>query len=285
MRVADNRIATVLGLYRTELAGSYTASEAQAIARAVFHERMGLDAAGLELHKNDALSESELLKVYDPIKRLAAGEPLQYVLGRVHFHGLELEVGPGVLIPRPETEELVDRIVRASFRPSRIVDIGTGSGCIALALKRAFPHAQVTGIDVSHAALAIARRNGERNGSDVQWAIADVLDPTFALPQGTDLVVSNPPYVPRCEEQGLTEQVRAHEPHVALFVDDVDPLLFFRRIGQLTADTLDAGGELWFEGHYQHTPATGELLRGMGFRSVEVLKDLSDNHRFIHALR
>lgn len=285
MRVADNRIATVLGLYRTELAALYTESEAKAIARAIFHERMGMDASRLELHKQDALSESELLKVYDPIKRLAAGEPLQYVLGTVYFHGLVLEVAPGVLIPRPETEELVDRIVRSAIMPARIVDIGTGSGCIALALKRAFPNAQVTGVDVSDAALAIARRNGERNDLEVEWRHADVLDPAFTLPGGTDLLVSNPPYVPRSEEATLTEQVRAHEPHLALFVDDADPLLFYRRIAQLAMDTMPAGGQLWFEGHYKYTPATGDLLRGMGFTSVEVLQDLSSNDRFIHAVR
>lgn len=285
MRVADNRIATVLGLYRTELAPLYSESEARAIARTVFHERMGLDAAALEMRRHDALSESELLRVYDPIRRLAAGEPLQYVLGTVHFHGLALEVAPGVLIPRPETEELVDLIVRSGRKPRRIVDIGTGSGCIALALKRAFPQAEVTGIDVSGEALAIARRNGTRNGLEVVWTVADVLDPAFTLPEGTDLVVSNPPYVPRSEEEGLTTQVRAHEPHLALFVDDTDPLLFYRRIGELVVATLGIGGELWFEGHYKHTPATGELLRGMGFTAVEVLQDLSGNHRFIHALR
>src|SRR5690606_37236047 len=134
MRIADNRIASVLGLYRSELASRYSESEARAIARAVFHDRMGLDAAGLELHKDDVLSESELLRVYDPVRRLAAGEPLQYVLGTVHFHGLTLEVAPGVLVPRPETEELVELIVRSGIAPRRIVDIGTGSGCIAIAL-------------------------------------------------------------------------------------------------------------------------------------------------------
>ncbi|MDX9750751.1 MAG: peptide chain release factor N(5)-glutamine methyltransferase [Flavobacteriales bacterium] len=285
MRVADNRIATVLGLYRTELAPFYSDAEARAIARAVFHARMGLDAAALELRREQALSESELLRVYDPIKRLAAGEPLQYVLGTVHFHGMELEVAPGVLIPRPETEELVDRIVRSPFRPSRIVDIGTGSGCIALALKRAFPPAQVTGIDVSEEALAIARRNGMRNGLEVEWSRADVLDPAFILPVGTDLVVSNPPYVPRSEENGLADQVRRHEPHLALFVDDADPLLFHRRIAASALAALPTGGQLWCEGHYIHAPAVGTLLEGMGFTTVDVIADLSGHPRFIHAVR
>jgi len=281
MRIADNRIASVLGLYRSELASRYSESEARAIARAVFHDRMGLDAAGLELHKDDVLSESELLRVYDPVRRLAAGEPLQYVLGTVHFHGLTLEVAPGVLVPRPETEELVELIVRSGIAPRRIVDIGTGSGCIAIALKQAFPQAEVTGIDVSAEALALAERNGVRNGATVRWVRANVLEPAFTLPDGTDLVVSNPPYVPRSEQATLAAQVVDHEPHIALFVEDDDPHLFHRRIASLVAP----GGTVWFEGHHVHAPATGAMLRGMGFSKVDVLPDLSGNHRFIHGLR
>lgn len=290
VRTPDNRVDTVLALYGTELKGAYGEGEARAIARSVFEDRFGWDAARLEQHKADLLSESELLRVYEPLKRLTAGEPLQYVLGTVHFHGLRLEVAPGVLIPRPETEELVDRIIRSGATPSHMVDIGTGSGCIALALKRTFPGAQVMGIDVSEEALAIARRNAQRNGLEVEWLHADVLDPAFALPAGSDgyradLVVSNPPYVPRSEEDGLAPQVRLHEPHLALFVDDDDPLRFFRRIGELAHATLPIGGGLWFEGHYRHAHAAGELLRAMGFSAVEVMKDLSGNDRFIRAER
>jgi release factor glutamine methyltransferase len=285
MRVADNRIATVLRLYRTELAPLYSADEARAIARTVFQARLGLDAAALEMHRDQALSESELLAVYTPIARLRDGEPLQYVLGHAHFNGQDLEVGPGVLIPRPETEEMVDHIVQGGPYRGTIVDIGTGSGCIAIALKRAFPEAQVRGIDVSADALAIAQRNGRRCDADVEWAQADVFDPDFVLPADTALVVSNPPYVPRSEAAHMQVQVHAHEPHIALFVDDADPLLYYRRLGALAHAALPSGGHLWLEGHYRHTPAVGDLLREMGFRTVEVRKDLSGHHRFIHAIR
>jgi len=285
MRVADNRIHTVLGLYRSELAALYPEAEARAIARTVFHERMGMDASQLEMRKFESLSESELLKVYEPLKRLVAGEPLQYILGTVRFHGLVLEVGPGVLIPRPETEELVERIIGEGVEPACVTDIGTGSGCIALALKRACPMARVIGLDVSEATLAIARRNALRNGLDVEWRKADALDPDFALPPGTDLVVSNPPYVPRGEAGTLAPLVRDHEPDAALFVDDDDPLLFYRAIAGKALDTLPAGGRLRFEGHYRHAAAAGAMLEAMGFRKVAVDNDLSGNPRFISAER
>jgi release factor glutamine methyltransferase len=205
-------------------------------------------------------------------------------LGSVQFHGVGLEVAPAVLIPRPETEELVQHIIEEAQVPIRIVDIGTGSGCIALALKRAFPNASVVGIDISEEALAVARRNATRNGLDVEWIQADVLDPSFVLPSA-DLVVSNPPYVPRSEEASLSPQVRDFEPHMALFVADNDPLLFFHVIAKQAVKVLPAGGRLFFEGHYLHAAAVEELLWGMDYREVSIVNDLSGNPRFIRAER
>lgn len=285
MRTADNRVDTMLALYGSTLAGHYAEAEVRAIARAVFQHRLGWDAARLELVRGERLSESELLQVYQPLQRLRAGEPLQYVLGSVMFHGLDLEVGPGVLIPRPETEELVERIITSGSPPTVVADLGTGSGCIALALKRAFPLAEVHAIDISPDALAIAQRNAGRHGLEVHWHLADMLEPRFKLPEGTDLMVSNPPYVPRAEESTLTEQVRAHEPHVALFVENDDPLRYFHAIGRTAHDVLPRGGHLWFEGHYRHADAVGGFMRGLGFAQVDTIKDLSGNPRFIHAVR
>lgn len=285
MRAADNRVASVLEQYKAQLADRYSEGEVRAIARTVFSERLGWDPAQLEIRKLESLSESELLKVYLPLKRLRAGEPMQYVLGEVEFHGLRLSVAPGVLIPRPETEEQVDHIYRYGGRPSRILDIGTGSGCIALALKRGFAQADVVATDVSKAALAIARRNAEQNEIGVELIAHDILKDDLAALGQFDLIVSNPPYVPRGEEGSLSDQVREHEPHLALFVEDEDPLLFYRTIGRKAKEVLASGGWLWFEGHWLHAPAVGELLTGMGYGAVEVIKDLSGNHRFIRAQR
>ncbi len=285
MRVATNTVGSLLDLYKAELSPLFGEPEARAMARTVLQQAFGWDRAELEVRRSTALSESELLKVYAPLTRLRMGEPLQYVLGRTWFMGMELYVAPGVLIPRPETEELVDLIQRSGRAFSRIVDVGTGSGCIALALKKLIPQAVVSGVDVSEEALVIAQRNSAALGLDVQWSAFDALDGAVRLPNGLDLVVSNPPYVPRSEEASLEPHVRDHEPHLALFVDDLDPLLFYRAIAEKAWSALIPGGTLWFEGHYLYADAVGTMLSGLGYTEVAVLEDLSGSPRFIHAIR
>lgn len=285
LRIATNTVEAVLDQYQRDLSQLYPKGEVRAIACAVFFERLGWDATDLMVKRETALSESELLKVYLPLKRLRTGEPLQYVLGSVDFHGLRIQVDTSVLIPRPETEELVDLIIRSrTGAPQRILDIGTGSGCIALSMKKAFPKAHVQGIDTSPEALATADRNAQANGLFVEWKRIDVLDALERL-DPCDLIVSNPPYVPRSEEASLAANVREHEPHLALFVEDIDPLLFYRVIAQRAMDLLPAGGDLWFEGHHIHTPGVGRMLEGLGYADVRVLNDLSGAPRFTHARR
>lgn len=284
MRVATNTVGAVLEQYQRDLGDLYQPSEARAIVAAVFHHALGMDLLRLLMDRDAALSESELLRVYLPLKRLRTGEPLQYVLGSTTFHGLTIAVDPDVLIPRPETEELVDLIVRSGLRTDRILDVGTGSGCIALALKKHFPDARVTGIDVSGRALLRAMGNGRLNELEVEWLEGDVLDPMLSLP-AADLIVSNPPYVLRSEGDTLAVQVRAHEPHLALFVDDDDPLRFFRVIGTKALSALGAGGTLWFEGHRDHIGAVPSMLLELGFPEAEAITDLSGSPRFVRALR
>ncbi|MBL7940857.1 MAG: peptide chain release factor N(5)-glutamine methyltransferase [Flavobacteriales bacterium] len=285
MRLADHTVGSLLELYRSELIGLYGAREATAIARAVFQGTFGWDTGQLEVHRTEVLSGSELLKVYAPLTRLRDGEPLQYVLGKVQFMGLSIRVGPGVLIPRPETEELVDMIGLQGRTFRRVVDVGTGSGCIALALKELFPQADVMGTDISEDALRIARANGEATGMDIRWVRSDVLHTDTAFPDACDLIVSNPPYIPRSEETTLAPHVRDHEPHGALFVDGDDPVLFYRTIGEKAARALVPGGQLWFEGHHLYTSAAATVLRSMGFLDVTVIDDLSGSDRFIRAVR
>lgn len=284
MRSPDNTVQAVLDLYALDLAPLYPSSEIRAIAAIVFQERLAWDRTELSLRRSERLSESELLLVYKPLKRLRQGEPLQYVLGHVRFHGLRIEVAPGVLIPRPETEEMVERAIRSTGPLRSALDIGTGSGAIALALKHAFPEAKVTAMDVSSEALAQARRNGERLGLPVEWMLADVLDPELVLPPA-DLVISNPPYVLRSEADGLDAHVGGYEPELALFVEDKDPLLFHRTIARKALQVLRPGGHLWLEGHRDHISGLAPELRGMGYDSVEPLSDLSGLDRFIHAIR
>jgi len=285
MRVASNTVGAVLDQYQRDLAAHYPPTEVRAIAAAVFHHALDWDLARVLMDRDLSLSESELLRVYMPLKRLRTGEPLQYVLGTAEFLGLTLTVEPGVLIPRPETEELVDRIVRSGILPQRIVDVGTGSGCIALALKHRFPQAEVHGLDVSEHALRIAEANGERNALVVHWARLDALDERSMLPGRCDLVVSNPPYIPRTEADTLALHVREHEPEIALFVDGEDPLRFHRAIGLKAMEALVPGGMLWFEGHRDHIDRVPGLLLQQGFREAEALIDLSGAPRFVRAVR
>ncbi len=285
MRIASNTVGAVLDLYQQDLQPLYPRSEARAIAAAVFHHQLGRDLHRSLADRNAALSESELLRVYLPLKRLRSGVPVQYVLGSVSFHGLVLAVGPEVLIPRPETEELVDRIVRSAAHPRCIVDVGTGSGCIALALKRHFAQAEVHGLDVSEQALEVAAANGARHGLVVRWELADALDAAWRLPAGCDLVVSNPPYVPRSEAPVLEPHVRDHEPALALFVDDADPLRFHHSIARQALSALAPGGALWFEGHRDHIGALPRLLLEMGISEATLLHDLGGAPRYGHALR
>lgn len=285
MRVPDNTVGSVLGLYRSDLEVRYGADGSKAIARTVFQEVFGWDVIQLNDRRSAELSESELLKVYLPLRRLREGEPLQYVLGHAWFMGMQLSVSPAVLIPRPETEELVDHVAKQDRNFQRIVDVGTGSGCIAVALKRIHPEAEVFGLEVSEEALRIARSNGTKYNADVHWQRCDVLSPSAAWPVDCDLIVSNPPYIPRAEEDSLDEHVRAYEPHLALFVDHADPLLFYQAITNQALDALIVGGELWFEAHHQHAEEVGSLVRSIGFKNVCVFNDLSGTPRFVHGIR
>ena len=285
IRTGDNKVDSVLRQYYEQLASEYDVGEIKAIARTVFHHNLGWDPAQMELRRFESLHESDLLKVYMPLKRLRCGEPLQYILGKVEFHGLKIAVTPDVLIPRPETEELVELIFRNVRAAKLIVDVGTGSGCIALALKQCFPKARVIGIDVSEKALAVARANGDALGIEVEWQRADALDSAFELPRDADLIVSNPPYIPEQEAGALLARVRAREPYIALFAPDGDPLAFYRAIGSAASHALAGDGQLWFEAHYRLAQESADALRALGFSEVQVIPDISGNDRFIRAAR
>ncbi len=283
-------VKAFLDEHREALRALHGLDEARALLRAVFQERLGL--AVPELEPERLIGPEELASLQDTLQRLRAGEPLQYVLGHVEFHGLRIAVDPRVLIPRPETEELVDRIIRASDQaPTTIVDIGTGSGCIALALKKGFPQAKVFGLDISSSALEVARSNGQANRLEVEWTACDALGPELSAllkklrSSGGMLVVSNPPYVPVSDKDSMQEQVLQHEPHLALFVEDADPQLFYRAIATAAASAMAQGDRLWFEAHYLHAAGTMNVVKAAGFEEVKLIKDLSGNPRFISAQR
>lgn len=271
--------------YISALAELHGMQEAKAITRLVFENTFGWDRIQLDANHATLLDDQGKEKLLNTLDRLLKGEPLQYIIGEVHFMGLTIRVAPGVLIPRPETEEMVDRIIRKGKPPTRILDIGTGSGCIALALKHVFPTAAVIGVDVSQAALDIATTNAERLGISVLWQWADVLQNKDVYDQEYDLIISNPPYIPEAEANTLCTHVRAHEPSLALFVTDKDPLLFYRSIAENAFGALVKGGSLWFECHLKYADEVATLLKNFDYVQVELINDLSGNQRFVHATR
>lgn len=226
--------------------------------------------------------KGEEQRLNDYIERLNQSEPIQYVLGETEFYGYRFEVNPSVLIPRPETEELVHLILSENKNESSlsILDIGTGSGCIAVSLKKEIPHAAVSALDVSEKALATAKKNADLNNAEIFFIHKDVLSTGTELPR-TTIVVSNPPYVTKSEKALMKQNVLAHEPFLALFVEDHDPLLFYRAIAQKAKYSLFPKGKIYFEINEQFGKETAAMLEDTGFGNVKILKDLQGKDRIV----
>lgn len=258
------------------LSQAYDRDEALALAYWVIEERTGLSRSELLLH-------TEMLEIPDLddiIERLMAYEPVQYVFGHTLWAGLDLRVSAATLIPRPETAELLT-LLPQSERPMRVLDIGTGSGCIAIAIKRTHPTWRVTAVDISEAALCVARENAARNGVEVQFEQQDILTAPIAAPwyrYNYDIVISNPPYIRQMERNTMSENVLRHEPEGALFVPDEDPLLFYRAIAQ-----LELAKTLYFEINEHLGVETAEMLRQNGYPNVKIIPDSYGKDRFIIA--
>ncbi|GAB4496451.1 MAG: peptide chain release factor N(5)-glutamine methyltransferase [Saprospiraceae bacterium] len=260
------------------LAPRYGDGEARAIARIVLE---------------DAFSEEDDEQLYKILERLVAGEPVQYVLGQADFFGLKFKVNPAVLIPRQETEELVawilEHLKNSRLENPSLLDIGLGSGCIGVTLKKKYPRLQLFGLEKSAAALEVATGNARRIlGENVPFLFAegDILDyhawANFPL---FDVVVSNPPYIPLVEKSMMPEHVTAHEPALALFVDDTDPLLFYRAIADFALQKLRPDGALFFECNEFNASEVAALLREKGFVETELQKDLAGAERMLRAVR
>ena len=271
----------------TALHALYPAPEAQAVAALVAEHLLELSPLQRRMQAAAPVPAAVLARLPSVQARLLAHEPVQYVLGTAHFAGLELEVTPATLIPRPETEELVQLIARAhAGRPGlRLLDVGTGSGCLAIALARELPGSQVLAVDISAEALAVARRNAARYAPAVQFEQVDILqgEPAGVALASLDILVSNPPYVRESERALMRENVLAWEPATALFVPDDDPLLFYRRLGQVGRRLLRPGGALYFEINEAFGFETEDLLRGQGYVAVRGVADMFDRPRMVQA--
>lgn len=270
---------------RQSLQETYSAQEAANLSRIICCEMLGQTAVDYYLGKDITLSSKEKQDLDGILARLRDFEPIQYVQGTARFLERSYCVAPGVLIPRPETEELVEAVLKEVSPDARLLDIGTGSGCIAISLSKALPSASVEAWDVSEEALVIARRNNEILGGDVRFVRRNVL--TY-VPDGEgryDAIVSNPPYVTESEKQDMERNVLDWEPPTALFVPDDDPLLFYRQIAELGRTMLVPGGKLCFEINRAYGEATMAMLYGKGYANPRVLKDISGNDRIIIAER
>lgn len=273
----------------TSLTPVHDQREAANIAHIVMEHVTGLSKMDRIVYKDRELTAEQTTRLQQSLAALLERQPVQYVTGSSWFYGMELQVNAHVLIPRPETEELVEWIVqdvRNSKLPQRrILDIGTGSGAIPLAIKKELPTAIVWALDVSAGALETARGNAQQQKLDVHFEQMDILDTsvTQSLPM-FDIIVSNPPYISQRESIDMQEQVVAYEPSIALFVPDDDALLFYRQIGLLAKEKLNPGGALYFEINEAFGEETAALLRGQGYMNVEVRKDLFGKDRMVKAL-
>ncbi|HJD95466.1 MAG TPA: peptide chain release factor N(5)-glutamine methyltransferase [Bacteroides togonis] len=273
----------IVAYIRSRLQPYYTAEEVSALSRIVCCDLLGQAPTDYYLGKDIVLSSKKEQELEDILQRLSRFEPLQYIEGRTLFLGREFWVAPGVLIPRPETEELVELMLKEIPADARILDVGTGSGCIAISLAKELPDALVTAWDVSPEALSVARANARKLQADVRFVECDVLACQVDEVGLYDVIVSNPPYVTEAEKADMEPNVLQWEPSLALFVPDDDPLRFYRRIAVLGRDMLADGGRLYFEINRAYGREMVEMLRTMGYVGVRVEKDLSQNDRFVIA--
>jgi release factor glutamine methyltransferase len=239
----------------------------------------------VSLNPNLEVSETDLEKWNSIISELKTEKPIQYITGEAWFYGYRFEVNENTLIPRPETEELVEWIVEctkleAGNKKLNILDIGTGSGCIPISLKKEIPNATVSAIDVSEKALEMARKNAVDNEVEVNFVLQNILE-TESLIKKYDIIVSNPPYVRNLEKQEIKKNVLDYEPHLALFVEDTDALLFYRKIAELALTGLTPNGKLFFEINQYLGKETVALLENLGFKNIELRKDFVGNDRMI----
>lgn len=267
----------------------YEQREAENIAGMVIENITGLKRMDRVLQKDAGLSTEQQEKLNEYTTLLLQHQPVQYVLHEAWFYRMPLYVDEHVLIPRPETEELVEWIItggKAGQQPVSIIDIGTGSGCIPIALKKNIPSADVWALDISDEALAVAKRNAETQQANITFQQADILTTshtsTFPL---FDIIVSNPPYIPQSDEKQMHPNVLKYEPHIALFVYDNDPLLFYNAIADFAQTHLQKNGSLYFEIHEAMGEAIEKLLTQKGFTDVLVKKDMQGKYRMVKAGR
>jgi release factor glutamine methyltransferase len=265
-----------------ELSGLYPETEIQSFFNILVEFKLHLSRIELALQHNFELHDDDLHFLQNVLSELKYQIPIQYIIGETEFYGLPFKVDKNVLIPRPETEELVEWIVQNHKNENniKILDIGTGSGCIAISLAKNLPKAQVSAIDISAEALNVAKNNAALNQVNVNFINADILT-ISKLPAAFDIIVSNPPYVRELEKNEMQQNVLSNEPHIALFVKNENPLLFYDKIAELAKNQLTENGVLYFEINQYLSAETVELLKTKGFKNIEIKKDIYGVDRMV----
>lgn len=285
MKVPSNSVKDIRNYYCEQLCSIYDKDESNAMILILLEHYFNIDRVKMALEPNLRLSESEMLKIHFAVKDLLKSKPIQYIIGETEFCDLKFKVNENVLIPRPETSEMVGIIANSHQQSavSKILDIGTGSGCIAISLAKAFPKSQVYAMDISEEALKVAKENAINNNVNVTFIQDDILTPTQTLTQTEfDIIVSNPPYVRELEKAEMRDNVLKWEPHNALFVTDDDPLIFYRKILEFASTHLNDNGEVWFEINEFLGKEMTSLCRRFGFSDVKIFKDFRDKERFMN---
>ncbi len=272
-------------IIREKLAPMYSPSEVESLIHLILEHVTGFNRLQIHLRQTDQLPDAKIIQIMEIVNRLIAHEPIQYIIGETEFFGLNFSVSPAVLIPRAETEELVDWIIQEEKNHCKsLLDIGTGSGCIPISIDRNLSLDFVEGWDISEEALKIARQNAAKNDSKVLFSSHNILDSeNFDDAKKWDIIVSNPPYVLMEEAELMDKNVADFEPHLALFVPNNDPLIFYRAIAQFATVHLQLHGSLYFEINEKQGEQVVELLRELGFSEILTRKDLQGKDRMIRA--
>lgn len=286
MRIPSNKVCDIERFAYSELEEIYNRNEIKTLLQMLFEHFLGWSMAHFLISKNKTINQSDLLKLNFAIKDLRKGKPIQYVIGNVEFCDTKLSVSKDTLIPRPETAELVYLIANNAkeHSPQHILDLCTGSGCIAIALAKAFPSAKVFATDISAEAVAVAKKNAECNHANVSFFVADILKEENPAGESYDIIVSNPPYVREMEKAMMHRNVLDYEPHLALFVPDDDPLLFYRHIAEFASKHQQTGDKLYLEINEALANETAALLQKQGYRCI-VHKDSFGKDRMIEAAK
>ena len=274
------KVSNILSYFRQELSAVADEREITSWYYISMQYLLVYNRSDCIINHNQVLNKSQLSKIKQIVAELKTHKPIQYIFGKTEFYGLKIKVNEHTLIPRPETEQLVDWILKENFVAA--LDIGTGSGCIPIALAK-HTDANVLAIDVSEDALLIAEENAKNNEVEIDFIHQDILQ-TNSL-QKVDLIVSNPPYVLESEKEKLQENVLEYEPELALFVEDENPLIFYKKIANLAIDFLNENGKLFFEINAKFGKETIEMLADIGFVNIELKKDMNDKDRMIKAIK